>query len=452
MVFDLFFGLILVLAPVMKNRIRLVCSLLCGLMLYPWVAQAQVKQHLKQHVQVLTAEDMQGRKAGSPGEEKAATYVYDCLSSYGLQMLCLPSGQDFSIVQAGDTLHSRNIVGGLEGYDPQLRNQFVVVGANLDHMGVNRLMHNGQEQMQLFPGADNNASGLAVLLEMAQQMAQTSFLLRRSVVFVAFGAGELGQAGSWYFVNRAFPQVDSVSVMVDLHQVGRPGGGYRYYYFTGGPHQQIAELVQVVGDDSGYPAPAWNEAMSLSSDYLAFYERQLPAVLFTNGRTLETNTVRDQAATLNYDAMEALCGYALNFVLQAARQDDPLEWGSTHPSPDGPADASQEIVYAPRDVDKAPEFFHGDERRFLEQWVYDYLRYPDYSLSQGIQGTVMVSFIVEKDGSVTHVQVVRGVEEDLDQEAVRVVSASPKWKPGQVSGRKVRVKYTIPIEFRLEKR
>lgn len=109
-------------------------------------------------------------------------------------------------------------------------------------------------------------------------------------------------------------------------------------------------------------------------------------------------------------------------------------------------------LYGPRDVDKAPQFFHGDERRFLEQWVYNYLRYPDYAVSQGISGTVMVSFVVEADGEVTNVEIVRGVHESLDQEVIRVVSASPKWKPGQLSGRKVRVKYTIPVEFRLEKR
>ena len=71
---------------------------------------------------------------------------------------------------------------------------------------------------------------------------------------------------------------------------------------------------------------------------------------------------------------------------------------------------------------------------------------------EGTQGRVMVDFIIEKDGKVTGVRVAKGVSPELDAEAVKVVSASPKWKPGRVAGEKVRVSMTIPVEFRLEKK
>ena len=64
----------------------------------------------------------------------------------------------------------------------------------------------------------------------------------------------------------------------------------------------------------------------------------------------------------------------------------------------------------------------------------------------------MVDFIIEKDGKVTDVRVVKGVSEELDAEALRVVSASPKWKPGRVNGNKVRTSLTVPVEFKLEKK
>ena len=70
----------------------------------------------------------------------------------------------------------------------------------------------------------------------------------------------------------------------------------------------------------------------------------------------------------------------------------------------------------------------------------------------GTQGVVNVEFVVEADGSVTNVKVVRGVDELLDEEAVRVVSVSPKWRPAIKNGEKVRVKYSLPVEFRLKKR
>jgi TonB family protein len=93
-----------------------------------------------------------------------------------------------------------------------------------------------------------------------------------------------------------------------------------------------------------------------------------------------------------------------------------------------------------------------DPRAFLEKWVYQYLKYPESALMDGVQGRVMVDFIIEKDGKVTDVRVVKGVSPELDAEAVKVISASPKWKPGRRAGDKVRVSMTIPVEFRLEKK
>ena len=73
-------------------------------------------------------------------------------------------------------------------------------------------------------------------------------------------------------------------------------------------------------------------------------------------------------------------------------------------------------------------------------------------MKDGIQGRVMVEFIIGKDGKVRNARVVRGVSEELDAEALKVVAASPKWKPGRVNGQKVNCSMTVPVEFRLEKR
>ena len=105
------------------------------------------------------------------------------------------------------------------------------------------------------------------------------------------------------------------------------------------------------------------------------------------------------------------------------------------------------------DCDQRPQFFgSADPRHFLREWVYQYLKYPQSAIVNGVQGTVMVQFIIEKDGKVTDVKVVKGVDEELDAEALKVVGASPKWKAGKVGGAKVRASVTLPIEFRLEKK
>ena len=84
--------------------------------------------------------------------------------------------------------------------------------------------------------------------------------------------------------------------------------------------------------------------------------------------------------------------------------------------------------------------------------MYQYLKYPKAAVRDGIQGRVMIEFVINKDGKISDVKVQRGVSEELDAEAVKVVSASPKWKPGKVNGEKVRCSMTIPVEFRLEKK
>ena len=78
------------------------------------------------------------------------------------------------------------------------------------------------------------------------------------------------------------------------------------------------------------------------------------------------------------------------------------------------------------------------------------VKYPVIAQENNIQGKVIVQFVIERDGSITDVQVVRPVDPSLDKEAIRVVKSMPKWKPGKQRGKAVRVSYTVPINFRLQ--
>jgi protein TonB len=86
----------------------------------------------------------------------------------------------------------------------------------------------------------------------------------------------------------------------------------------------------------------------------------------------------------------------------------------------------------------------------VNQWLASNLTYPAVAAENGIQGRVIVQFVVEKDGSVSNVQVVRSVDPALDREAVNVVKRMPKWNPGMNSGQPARVKYTLPVTFKLQ--
>ena len=99
-------------------------------------------------------------------------------------------------------------------------------------------------------------------------------------------------------------------------------------------------------------------------------------------------------------------------------------------------------------VEEKPSFNGGDANEF-STWVNSRLVYPEIAKENGVQGRVTLQFTVNADGSVSNVKVLRGVDSSLDKEAVRVVSSSPKWKPGKQRDRAVKVTYTFPVIFQL---
>ena len=99
-------------------------------------------------------------------------------------------------------------------------------------------------------------------------------------------------------------------------------------------------------------------------------------------------------------------------------------------------------------IEDRPKFQGGDASNF-SKWVNQRLVYPEIAKENGVQGRVMLQFTIEKDGSLTKVKVLRGVDPSLDKEAVRVVSTSPKWSPGKQRDRAVPVTYTFPVVFQL---
>lgn len=98
-------------------------------------------------------------------------------------------------------------------------------------------------------------------------------------------------------------------------------------------------------------------------------------------------------------------------------------------------------------VENAPAFPGGDIAR--QKFLQDNIRYPQMARESGIQGTVYVSFVVERDGSVTDVKILRGIGGGCDEEALRVIMNMPKWEPGKQRGKPVRVQFNMPIKFSL---
>ena len=142
-------------------------------------------------------------------------------------------------------------------------------------------------------------------------------------------------------------------------------------------------------------------------------------------------------------------------VLEIMDNDSEVEESTIQVSDD--TQAAVEVKYTPVEVEEQqifqvveemPEFPGGMAE--CMKWLGKNIKYPTISQENGVQGRVIIQFVVNRDGSIVDAQVARGVDPYLDKEALRVVGLMPKWKPGKQRGKEVRVKYTLPVMFRLQ--
>ena len=412
---------------------------------YSELEESDMAGTLRSHVSYLSSMDMEGRAPGSEGEKSAADYVRTVLESYGIDILN-ENGDIFGISREnGDTLVSRNVIGFVQGYDESLKDRFIVVGARLDNLGTTTLDIDGKKVGQVYAGANGNASGLAVMLELARMVSTNSILFRRPVMLVAFGASTEGFAGSWYFLNRSVGSRIGIDAMINLDMLGTGNSGF-LAYTSSNPDMNM--IVSQVNADIQPVLPTLTTQEPYPSDHRSFYAKEIPSVYFSTGRYPEHGTVRDVESCVEYGPMERELEYIYNFTRFIANVENAPQFRSDKPvvKEDGKLRTYDEC-------DKKPVFLgNQDVRMFLVKWVYQYLKYPKAAVEDGIQGRVTVGFTIKKDGKVTDVTVLRSAHPLLDDEAVRVVAASPDWKPGRINGVPVDVAMSVAVDFKLEKK
>ena len=407
---------------------------------------------LKEHVAMLSAAQMEGRAPGSEGEKMTAEYLEEKLKEYGIDVLPeevfgmkeIPGTSPRMTGGKAGTLTSRNVVGLLQGWDKDLNGRYIVIGARMDNLGADTYVRDGETVRRIYYGANGNASGMAMMLELAGKLSYARNLIRRSVIFVGFGASTESLAGSWYFLNKAFAQdAGNIDAMINLDMLGTGEKGF--YAYTSANE----DLNSIVKSLQGELLPVQAELTGIepyTGDHRAFYDKEIPSVLFTTGRYPEHGTGRDSFDIINFEAMEKELEYIYSYAQHLCNGPAPL-FRNSSVKENVPAG-----IYAFGDVDVKPMFLNSpDPSVFMEKWVYEYLKYPKYAAENGIQGRVLVSFVIDEKGNVTDVKVTRGIHTALDDEAVRVISASPKWRPGRMAGKKVKVLMTAAVDFRLEK-
>jgi Tol biopolymer transport system component len=238
------------------------------------------------HVRYLADDALEGRLAGSVGERCAGDYIASEFRRLGL----LPAGDSATFFQAvplasavnphAPTGSGRNVVAILEGSDARLKTEAVVVGAHYDHLGWGGVGSLAPEERAIHNGADDNASGIAVLLEVAGAIARGP-RPARSIVFVAFTGEESGLLGSAHQVAHPAVPIARVRAMLNMDMVGRLGSGPLIVNGRGTAKEWSgviadaakAEGIPVVTGEDGYGP----------SDQTSFYARDVPVLhFFTN--------------------------------------------------------------------------------------------------------------------------------------------------------------------------
>lgn len=414
---------------------------------YSNLDDSETAASMRSHITYLTSQMLEGRGAGTEGEAEAAIYLTEQLEKRGLDIISGKEGDPFGLKQEnGDTLTSHNVVAYLPGYDKSLRDHYIVIGARIDNMAPGTITIDGKPHERIYVGANGNASGVAMLIELAGRLKTNALLMRRSVLIVGFGSSSQSYAGAWYFLNRSFSDVDNIDAMINLDMLGTGSSGF-FAFSSSNPDMNailtsLSNTLQPV-----HPQLVADEPYA--SDHRAFYAKEIPSILFTTGRYPEHNTEKDTESIIQYDYMERELEYIYNYSIALINGPKPI----FNVSAELKKRAEKDNVVPYYDCDRKPTFLgSSDPKVFLEKWVYQYLKYPDNALKNGIMGRVQVDFIINEKGKVTEVKVLKGVDPDLDDEAVRVISASPDWKPGYVKGEKVKSEMTLYVEFRLEKK
>lgn len=352
-------------------------------------------------------------------EDELASFVSRRLEGYGLELFESSADTKFGIrLESGDTATFRNVVSAVAGYDRILRERYIVVGTRL---------------------SPDNSPAIATFLHLASKAGTNKVMLQRSVVFAAFGASSERNAGSWYFLNRAFRDSGCIDAYINLDLFENPNKAF--YAYTAS-NASLDRIISEMGKTLQPAKPELTSAEPANSDHRSFYVKEIPSVFFTT----VTPGARHHGGidSMEFDELNSQCEYIYNFLVTLANGKAPSFW---------PEEEQEVPVVQFSDCDTKPRFLGSQNpSAFLAKWVYVYLRYPQYAIDNGIQGQVLVDMMIDEKGKVCNVRVRKGVHPSLDNEAVRVIEASPDWKPGKVKGKPVRTELSLYVEFKLKKK
>jgi hypothetical protein len=266
--------------------------------------------YLKKTIGMLASDTMMGREAATPGERIAATMLEQQFKAIGLKPLL----QDGSYIQHFDFQDEGNIrktALNVLGYIDHGAKTTVVISAHYDHLGLGGKSSRSIGQHAIHPGADDNASGVAAMLELARDMSQRG-LNGNNYLFIAFSGHEKGLFGSQYFIASGVCDPTKMNYLLNLDMVGRLDPQTKWLFIAG---DSTSAAFKVVIDDLK-PQPLKIKMKELKrGDHTVFIDHQIPVLFVTTGMHDDYHTVSDNAEKINISGLASVVAYLEKLIV-----------------------------------------------------------------------------------------------------------------------------------------
>ena len=281
----------------------------------------QPENKIKEDVSFLADDKLEGRQTGSEGEKKAYEYIAQRFTDLGLEQKGADGYyQTFSFkpktdphqevsytVEGNDsTITGTNVVGYIDNKAPYT----IIIGAHYDHLGYGAegSLYRGEDK-QIHNGADDNASGVAVMLNLASKLKNTN--INNNYLFLAFSGEEMGLLGSNYFTKNATIDFKNANYMLNMDMVGRLKQDSTMAVYGVGTSPIFK---QVINSSNKEFKIIENESGTGPSDHTSFYNSDIPVLHFFTGQHEDYHKPSDDTETLNYQGMEAISNYIFDII------------------------------------------------------------------------------------------------------------------------------------------
>lgn len=314
----------------MKQLLLLSIAILCSYTLFSQTAITE--KEIKNHILFLASKENAGRYPGTEANQNVVTYIANDFKKSGLLPLDKTYLQEFKaqLRVAKDEkqkpfANTSNVVAFIEGNDPELKNEYIILGAHYDHLGLGGPSSKSDKKNAIHYGADDNASGIASLLEIAEKIAGNTQNLKRSIIFIAFGAEEQGLLGSQFFLDNPLVPLSQIKLMINMDMVGRLNTEKHLYMNGAGTFPDGVNFLKNIG--KSFDLTTIIHAGSVGgSDHVSFYKSGLSVIGIHTGAHPQYHRPEDTADLINVAGQKKVSDFIYKAIMELASTNYEMEF------------------------------------------------------------------------------------------------------------------------------